>query len=65
MSQPRKRGHPGAEGVPRPEGSIPGGELASQRGTGGVAGCSALEEDDPVTCETLAGLVRTGGTEAR
>ena len=28
----------------------------SQRGTGGVVDCGALEEDDPVTCETLAFL---------
>jgi len=28
--------------------------MASQRGTGGVAGCSALEEDGPVTCDPLA-----------
>lgn len=27
--------------------------MASQEGTGGVAGCSALEEDDLVTCDPL------------
>ncbi len=28
--------------------------MVSRRGTGGVVDCGALEEDGPVTCETLA-----------
>jgi len=53
MSQLRNRVHPGAQGLPRLEGSISRGVMASQRKTGGVAGCSALEKDGPVTCDPL------------
>jgi len=54
MVQPRNGGYPGAQGFVGLESSILGGDTVSQRGTGGVADCGALEEDDPATCETLA-----------
>jgi hypothetical protein len=53
MLQLRNRTCPGAQGFSCPEGSISKGAMASRRGTGGVAGCSALEEDDLVTCDPL------------
>jgi len=52
MVQPRNVGYPGAQGFVGLESSILGGDTVSQRGTGGVADCGALEEDDPATCET-------------
>lgn len=50
----RPRNHPytGAQAVPQVESSILIGDLASQRGTGGVVDHSALEEDIPATWET-------------
>lgn len=53
-----------AQGLRVPESSSLGAVLARQRGSSGVAGFSALEEDGPVTCEAPAFLGKAARKES-